>query len=357
LSARSIYIASTGKLSGKSSITISLALKAKELGMKIGYFKPVGRGSSLNRKNQVIDKDVEIIKDIMRLEEDIELICPIVLGKGDFLEEFLSVRNHDYSDAIIRSYEKISEDKDLVLVEGPDTLHTGSFLNLPVPRIAEILSSKVVIVAQLIDDSIVDELIHARDYCLGWDVSILGVILNRITQENVKKTRTLMKPYLKERGIDILGTIPENSVLGALTIKEIYEEIGGQILAGKDGMNKTVQSFLIGAMTIEGAMKYFRRAKDKLIVTGGDRTDMILAALETNASALILTGNLYPSVKILPRADKLDIPVILVPYDTFTTLQLIQKIIGRIKPRDEKRITIAKKLLEENVVWKKIISP
>ncbi len=68
-----------------------------------------------------------------------------------------------------------------------------------------------------------------------------------------------------------------------------------------------------------------------------------------------LTGNLYPSVKIFPRADDLSIPVILVPYDTYTTLQQIQKVVGRIKPKDKKRIITARKLVKENVDWAKII--
>jgi len=77
--------------------------------------------------------------------------------------------------------------------------------------------------------------------------------------------------------------------------------------------------------------------------------------LETGLAALILTGNLYPSVKILPRADDLKVPVILVPYDIYTTLQMVQGIVGKIKPRDKNRIEIAKKLFEENVDWKRIL--
>jgi len=70
---------------------------------------------------------------------------------------------------------------------------------------------------------------------------------------------------------------------------------------------------------------------------------------------LILTGNLYPSVKIFARADDLNVPVILVPHDTYTTLQMIQRIVGKIKPGDKTRIEMAKKLFEENVDWEQIL--
>ncbi|MEM3866917.1 MAG: DRTGG domain-containing protein, partial [Candidatus Bathyarchaeia archaeon] len=134
-----------------------------------------------------------------------------------------------------------------------------------------------------------------------------------------------------------------------------YEKINGKILAGEEGLNNLVQTFLVGAMSVESAMKYFRRTINKLIITGGDRTDLILSALETKASGIILTGNLYPSIKVFPKADELKIPLILVPYDTFTTIQLLQKIIGKVKLIDEERIKIAKQIFEENVKWKRIL--
>ena len=145
-------------------------------------------------------------------------------------------------------------------------------------------------------------------------------------------------------------------MLSALTIREIHEVIGGKVLAGGEGMDKMVETVLIGAMTPESATRYFRKARNELVITGGDRTDIIFAALEAGACALILTGNLYPSVKIFPRADDLSVPMILVPHDTYTALRQVQRIVGRIKPRDKKRIARAKKLVEENVDWRKILS-
>ncbi|MEM4649759.1 MAG: hypothetical protein QXP78_03735, partial [Candidatus Bathyarchaeia archaeon] len=60
-------------------------------------------------------------------------------------------------------------------------------------------------------------------------------------------------------------------------------------------------------------------------------------------------------IKVFPKADELKIPLILVPYDTFTTIQLLQKIIGKVKLIDEERIKIAKQIFEENVKWKRIL--
>jgi len=350
-----IYIASTEELAGKSVITISLALKAKELGKKIGYFKPIGLGSALSSTGEFVDEDAEAIKEIFGLECESEFICPIILGKGEFLEDFESTKISRYVDKIVASYEKASEDKEVMLIEAPPRLSVGSFLGSSVPKLAAEFGAKILLLARVKDDSVVDELLQARDYCVKWGISPFGVILNRVPTDKMDRAERVIKPFLKDSGLNVLGTIPEEKELSSLTVRQVYESIGGKILAGKGGMDNMIQTFLIGAMTMESATKYFRKAINELVITGGDRTDIIFAALEIGVSALILTGNLHPSVKILPRADDLDVPIILVPHDTYTTLQLIQGIAGKIKPGDQRRIDIAKKLFEENVDWEEIL--
>jgi len=111
----------------------------------------------------------------------------------------------------------------------------------------------------------------------------------------------------------------------------------------------------VGAMSPESSLSYFRRSFRKAVITGGDRADIQLAALETSLSALILTGNLYPDARVLSRAEELGVPVLLVPWDTYSTVRHISSLTGRISAKDEKKIGLAKKIVEENVEWKRIL--
>jgi BioD-like phosphotransacetylase family protein len=352
---QAIYVASTEEFSGKSVITIALSLIAKDLGEKVGYFKPIGLESAMSEKGEPLDEDAETMKRILDLKADSNIICPTVLRRDTFLDEFKEKDIPKSVRKIASSYRKLSEDNDIMLIEGASTLSMGSFMNCPTPKLAKNLGAKVLLVERFEDDSVVDNILQARDYCSKWRVPLLGVVLNRVLQRKVEKARQVIKPFLEKNGIQVLGIIQEDVAVSALTVGEVHEIVGGRILAGKDGMDRTVQTVLIGAMTPESAIRYFRKAKNELVITGGDRTDIIFAALEAGVSALILTGNLYPSVKIFPRADDLEVPVILVPYDTYTTLQLVQRIVGRIKPTDRKRIGRVKKLVKENVDWKQIL--
>ena len=353
---RAVYIASTEELSGKSAVTVSLAMIAKSLGKTVGYFKPIGMASRISPEGESLDEDVETMKELLGLQADSSLICPFVLGKGEFLEELGKVDFSRCADQIVASYKRAAEGKDVILIEGPHALPTGSFLGCPMPKLAATFDAHVLLVVRFEDDYVLDEVLHARDYCSRWEVPLLGVIVNRIPSGKMKRAEGVVKPSLEKNGVRVLGLVPEDVLLSALTVREIYEVTGGKVLAGTEGMDKTVETVLIGAMTPESATRYFRKARNELIITGGDRTDIIFAALEAGTAALLLTGNLYPSVKIFPRADDLSVPIILVPSDTYTALRQIQKIVGRIKPRDKKRIGRAEKLVRENVDWRQILS-
>ncbi|MEM2997562.1 MAG: phosphotransacetylase family protein [Thermoproteota archaeon] len=352
---QAVYVASPSRLAGKSMLIISLAQLAMEKGVRVGYFKPISGVCVPNPKGELVDEDAETMREILGLKTSLE-VCPFRICGGSFLDYFWGEEPSRFRDSIVESYEEASAEKDLMLIEGAQTLSTGSFLGCQVPRLAPLFNANLLLVLKYDSDFVVDEALQARDYCERWGVKVSGIVLNRVEESRLKFAREVVKPMLEKEGLRLLGILPEDRVLSSLTVREVYESIGGELIAGKGGLENPVETVLIGAMTPESAIQYFRRVRNELIITGGDRTDIVLAALEAGASGIILTGNLRPSVKVLPRADELKIPMLVVPQDTYTTLQMIQKIVGKIRPRDKTRIAAARKLVQENVDWEKILN-
>ena len=101
-------------------------------------------------------------------------------------------------------------------------------------------------------------------------------------------------------------------------------------------------------MSVSSAIRYFRDMHDKAVITGGDRPDIQLAALQTSTSALVLTGNLYPSPLLLQRANQLGVPVLLVGDDTLATVSSIEKVMGRLRVRGDVKVLRAKELMEQH---------
>lgn len=108
-------------------------------------------------------------------------------------------------------------------------------------------------------------------------------------------------------------------------------------------------------MTIEGALGYLRRAPNKALITGGDRSDMALTALETSTSVIILTGGLYPDVGVLSRAEEKGVPVILVHEDTFTTVESLHRVYRSIHPDNTDAIRVVSENIEKYVDWKPVL--
>ncbi len=95
----------------------------------------------------------------------------------------------------------------------------------------------------------------------------------------------------------------------------------GRIISGADNADALVEHVVIGAMGVESALNYLKRRERTALITGGDRTDLLTAALNNPEVAeatacFILTGDLYPSPRILSRAAECGIPCMLVPHDT-----------------------------------------
>lgn len=182
-------------------------------------------------------------------------------------------------------------------------------------------------------------------------VSPLGNIFNNVPQALMAKTEGVYRPILAERGYNTLGIIPEHRETTAPTVKDFLDALGGEVLAGEEGLEHVVEDIVIGAMAIESALGYLRRTANKAVITGGDRSEVALYALETSTAALILTGGLYPNVRVMARAEEKGIPVILVYHDTYTTIEKMSEVTRRLKATDQRAINIALQNIEKYCDW------
>ena len=184
----------------------------------------------------------------------------------------------------------------------------------------------------------------------------LGNIFNNVERTLLDKTRGIYAPILEEFNHNLLGIIPKKPEIAAPTVREYYEALGGELLTGEIGMDGLVEDVLVGSMTIESALRYLRRSPNKAVITGGDRSDMAVTALETSTSVLILTGGLYPDVTVLARAIEKNVPVILVHYDTYMTIERLHEVTRRIHPGDEQGIEIARSNINDHCRWQDILN-
>ncbi len=108
-----------------------------------------------------------------------------------------------------------------------------------------------------------------------------------------------------------------------LTFAEVVNIVDGQVMGGRDGLHKTLNKFLIGAMQLDAMMRY-TDAGSLLII--GNRTRAHELALKAGAAVLI-TGGFDTEDNVKKLADELQLPIISSSYDTFTVATMINRAI------------------------------
>ena len=349
----SIYVHSITKFCGKTAICLGLARKFEKEGYKVGYFKPVGWEMALGPVGERIDEDAQLMRNILGLDAPLEAIVPIVLGSR-FLEEGARVELGAHERRILRAYEAASRDRDLMVIEGAYN-GVGVSFGVDATTLAKKLESKTLLVSTIETDASVDNIICNAKCMASYEVEVLGTVLNRIPKTDIERIKAFAAPALKKNGVPVLGIIPDDVTLRSPTVRELCEETDCTVLTGTDSLDNIIEEFLVGAMTPESALRYFRRSIRKAVITGGDRMDVQMAALQTDLSVLILTGNYYPDARVLARAEELGVPVLLVPTDTFATVKRMSSLTGRIRPNDARKIELASQMVEQYVDCEEIL--
>ncbi len=351
----SLYILSATRSSiGKTALCLGLALNFREEGVNVGYFKPLGwRTISLDGKP--LDEDTLHMKEILDLEEPLELITP-VLFEYQYLDQYSMEHAASLLDRVSQAYQRVAKDKDIVIIESLHEPYLGVSLNLSAPDLAKKFESHLLLLSTTLRDTAVDEILFEYSCISQKGTKCNGVIFNRVRRPIDGRIKNVIVPALEKQGIRVWGLIPESTTLTAPTVEELVETLGGEVLCGEKKLSNLVERYLIGAMTQDSAIRYFRRAPKKAVITGGDRPDIALAALETDTSVLILTGNLHPDVRVLAKAEERGVPIVLVSYDTYTAVDRVKDATGKIKVGDRKRINEAKRLISKYVNCKELLS-
>ncbi|AEA48011.1 phosphotransacetylase family protein [Archaeoglobus veneficus] len=332
---RNLLVSSLEEYSGKSGIILALGLIMKERGYEVGYFKPFSTRD---------DVDSEVMAEILGIELDNDM-CPVRVES--YVDFMLSADKEELRKKVIDAYGRISEGKDVVLVEGSMGFSAGEAIGLSDVEIVNLLSSKaltkVLMVARYNWDFTIDRLLSARRV-----MGEMMAIFNQITGYKRAYLKSIASVVLQPAGIDLVGMLPKDALLAGMDVEEIREILNGEYIVEPRG-ELLIEQYLIGAMSPQFAVSYFRAARNAAVITGGDRSDLHTVAIDSGMKCLILTGNLEPPKPVVGLAEERGVPIILVKEDTLTTAERLGRAFGKVRIRGEKKIKRFKELVESYV--------
>ncbi|PQJ80905.1 phosphate acetyltransferase [Polaribacter porphyrae] len=341
---KSIYITTIEANSGKSLVSLGILRMMLNQSSKVGYFRPI-----INKgKNSKFDNHTNTAINFFNLDMNYE-DC-YAYEQSEVVELLSEGKEDDVIHNIIKKYKKLEANYDYVLIEGTDFSGEGGFTELDVNlMIAKNLGIPVLIVGAGNDKKkkdFINTMQITYNSFIQKDVDVIGVIANKIEIDEIDYVESeLQKVIPNNIHIDV---VPKVNFLAYPTVKEVVEELNGSVLFGNQFLDNAIGSYSTGAMQLRN---YLTRIKENaLVITPGDRADIILGALQANASSnypkisgIILTGSLIPEESILKLIEGVQstIPIISVDGGTFG----ISNKIGAVKPKiyatNSKKILLA----------------
>jgi hypothetical protein len=325
---KSLYITSVVTFSGKTALCLGLGLYFQSHGLKVGYMKPVStQGASLGK--QVSDEDAEFVNRVLRLNLPLSVIAPIIVNDDLLYQQMRHSVPRDLWQDLRSAFETASAGRDLMLLEGGASMQDGFSIGLNTIAVVRELNTPTLVISRWRSSAYVLDDIMAAKHRLKEDLA--GVVLNAVPENKWDEAKSLMVPYLENQGVPVLGVLPHQPQLMAVSIGELMELLDGEFLTGEHLRDRLIENLVVGAMTVEAALPRFRRQPNKAVITGGDRADLQAAALETSTLCLILTGNLRPSATVVKRAEELGIAVLLVQQTTIEVVEQIERTLGKTR--------------------------
>ncbi|HUH47744.1 MAG TPA: phosphate acetyltransferase [Arenibacter sp.] len=339
---KAVYIATTGPDSGKSIVSLGLMQMLLGKTAKVGYFRPIIDDFKLGDIDNHINTMISHFDLELTFEEAYAYTSSQVIIKKNQDKEA------EIISTIITKFKAIEERFDFVLVEGTNFAGEGAIIEMDINvLIAKNLGIPAIIISSGVGKTLEEfvGIMHmAYDSFIDKGVQVLAIIANKVQPENISLAINGLK---KELPADtLINAIPLNPILINPSIKEIVETLDGKILFGENYINNQAGAFSVGAMQLRNYLTFLR--EDSLVITPGDRADIILGALQANVSAnyptisgIILTGGLMPEESIIKLIEGLSdvVPIISVAGGTFSITNRIGAIKSQIYAENKQKIT------------------
>ena len=349
---KSLYIATLEPGGGKSVVALGIMELLSRRLQNIGFFRPII--PDVKR-----DNNIQLILKRYNLKPAYE---DMYACKHEDARRMVSHGQHDMLlKNILEKYKALESRCDFVLCEGTDYTGVSSAFEFDFNAgVANDLGCPIIAVVNGCGKSpeeVLDATRFARDAFKSQGCTLLATLANRVKPQNVGLIKARLRDEASDR--EPVYILPEEPLLSKPTVGEIAANLKSRLLQGdSDGLNREVRDIKIAAMNLPHFLDYI--SDGTLIITPGDRSDVILGSLaatvsETypNISGLLLTGGLplEPQVQRLIEGTKKasPIPIFSVDTDTYTTAMNAGSVRAALTPQNDRKIASALGLFEAHV--------
>ena len=339
-----VVVTSMRENAGKTTAIIGIA---KALNLKFGYMKPFGE-RLVYRKKRLWDYDASLIAGIFGVEEN-----PEDMSIGFHHPKLLYMLDEETTGKrLLEQLAHVGEKKDFVFIEAGQDITYGASVYLDAISLAKYLDARLLVVAAG-EGSALDGTTFLHKRIQLEDVDLLGIIFNQVT--NVSEFTDYYSDKINKLDINVLGIIPYYQELSFFSVDFVVDRLLAKVIAGETRLNRRVKNIFVASASVSAALKHpGYQAEDKMVITSGDRADMILAALDSHSAAVVLTNNILPPPNLIAKAEELGIPLLLIPLDTYQVVRQMDTM-EKLPTRDDKdKIALIEQMIMSHVNLNKL---
>ncbi|WP_328968457.1 phosphate acetyltransferase [Streptomyces sp. NBC_00239] len=343
---RSVYVTGIDRGDGRQVVELGIMeLLARQTG-RVGVYRPLLHDGP--------DRLFDLLKARYRLEQD-----PATVHGMEYREASVLLAEQGVDELVSRlvdRYHRVARDCDVVLVLGTDYAET----NLPDElglnaRLANELGAVVVPVVGGTAETAESVRAEARNAYRAYEAQgcqVVALVVNRVAAAD----RELIAERLTARLPVPCYVLPDDKSLSAPTVAQITHALGGEVLLGDEaGLARDALDFVFGGAMLPNFLNAL--TPGCLVVTPGDRSDLVVGALAAHASGtppiagLVLTLNERPAPHILEMAARLapGTPVVSVAGNSFPTAAELFALQSRLNSATPRKLETALGLFERHV--------
>ncbi|MEC9227210.1 MAG: AAA family ATPase, partial [Verrucomicrobiota bacterium] len=311
-----------------------------------------------------IDEDSVLLDQVFDVKTPIQAMSPITIHPNltrDYLDK-PEAHQGILIDKICRAFDRAAFEQDYIITEGTGHAGVGAVFNLSNADVAKCFNAKVIIVASGGIGRPIDEIAINKAVFEAAGVQIIGAIINKVEPDKLDMIKKYCGIALSNMKIPLLGCIPLERKLTQPNLEQVVKETKGRwVNAEASGRNNRINKVIIGAMAAKGLVEHLDAGL--LIITPGDREDIILAVIATASLAdqkdiagIILTRSLLPDSKLIQMLAQTKIPVVLCAEDSYEVASKVNKMTVKTQPEDQDKIPIIKDLITKNIDLSAILS-
>jgi BioD-like phosphotransacetylase family protein len=337
-----VFLAATGQNRGKTTASLGLTAAIIARGSRTGFIKPVGQRYLVVEGTRA-DEDAVLMKAVFDLPDALDDMSPVTLPRHFTTDYIMGRVEEDLELEVTDAAARVAAGKDLLVIEGTGHAGVGAVVGLSNARVAELLEAPVVIVSEGGVGRPIDEIVLNHALFEQHGVRVVGALVNKVEVDSHPHLPEVLRRGLAQHGIELLGCIPYSELLANPSLELIATHLDGSLLAGEATAGRTIGHVAIGAMRAEHAAGLI--PERTLLITPGDRDDLIAMALQLNAAGdhgrvtgLVLTGGFAPGDAVLADLRAAGLFAYLVQTDTYRTAQAVDEILVKTHPTDTDKI-------------------